>query len=696
MAVELASAWISLVPSTRNIGAQVSKEVTGPLEAAAAEAGVSGGRAFGSNLFSNMRSGLDRVGSTILSTVGGFLKRGGQATGIAAGATIAAGLWGGLQRSLDREDAIITFRRLGLDDQNIEQLVTGIDEALAGTAVTNPEGFALAGRFLAQGFDEADVPEIVGTIADMAAVGNRSFGEMADVLVSAAGQGRITAAELNRMGDIPLGKVATELGLAEDELREMVSSGELTADAFMEAFAAVDEFSGAARDPTTRTAFANLKTAVSALGEQFLGPLLGEGGVAQQAMLSLRDIVSAAGPFVTDLGRRFADWLIPAVATVADIFQNRLVPAFQVAFDWFNRHREIIGTVVRIVGPALLIFGGLAVAVALFGQAAAVVAAIIAAKVTIALFGLVAGLVAAWQHSETFREVVTGVFNAVAGVVRAAVDRVRSLIQTGTAVALAIWERFGGQIVRFITTSLSNVQRVIGGVFNVIRGIWEVVTGLLTGDWQKFGEGIGRIAGGFMNILRGLFSQAWNVIQTLWSTAGTAIASAIRDRFNAIIDWFRGIPQRIRTAFGNPGELLRGIGRQIIEGLIGGITSKVGDAIQSVKDAATGIVDGAKSALGIGSPSKVFADIGADTLLGMIRGIESQRRDLLHTMTGTIESAIVRPAQVTPTINAAATTQPGAAAMFSEGLVQITTENPQETALETRYQLRRLALEMGG
>ena len=254
-------------------------------------------------------SGLDSLGGRIV----GVASKGMKAAGVAAGAVIGGGLWGGLQRALDREDAILTFRRMGLDDRNISQLTDSIDKALSGTPIANPEGFSLAGRFLAQGFETADIPGIVATIADMSAVGNRSFQEMADVMVAAAGAGRLTAAELNRLGDVPLGKVAAELGMTETELRKMVSEGDLTAEAFIGAFAAVDEFSGAAKDPSTRVAFSNLRTAVSALGEQFLSPLLGEGGVAQRAMLSLREVVSSAGPFVSDLGQRFADRLKPAV-----------------------------------------------------------------------------------------------------------------------------------------------------------------------------------------------------------------------------------------------------------------------------------------------------------------------------------------------------------------------------------------------
>lgn len=394
MAVELAAAYVSIVPSAKGITANLRKEMGGPVSAIGSEAG----RGFASN----MVSGLGDLGSRITSTVGKGVK-----VGIGAvGAVVAAGLWGGMQRALDREDAIITFRRMGLNDANITQLTDAIDRALQGTPIANPEGFALAGRFLAQGFDSADIPGIVATIADMSSVGNRSFQEMADVMVAAAGAGRLTAAELNRLGDVPLNKVAAELGMTEREMRDMVSAGDLTAEAFLGAFAAVDEFSGAAKDPTTRVAFSNLRTAVSALGEQFLSPLLGEGGVAQQAMLSLREVVSSAGPFVSDLGERFSGWLIPAVQSAAGWFTGTLVPAVRSVVQWFGENREAIGRVVSAVGPAVAAIGALATTVHLVGSALRFLG--MSSPVGI-LMALTAAVVYAWQNSETFRSVVTTV-----------------------------------------------------------------------------------------------------------------------------------------------------------------------------------------------------------------------------------------------------------------------------------------------
>ena len=286
----VAEAFVTLRPDTTGFGHHTEQQVQGELE-----------------------------GSDASRALSPWMARAGRAAGGAAAGGIAATITGGLRRALDREEAIVTFGRLGLSEQAIEQLTEEIDQALRGTTVTNPEGFALAGRLLAAGFDEADIPTITSQLADLAQVGNRDFAEMADVLVRAAGQGRFTAVELQRLGDVPIGKIAEELGLTEEEFRRAVAAGEITADVFLEAFGAVDEFRDAAKDETTRQALSNLITAFSSTGEAIVGPTV-EAGLFREAIVEVRDSLGRVRPFFETLGQislplmRGAMWLVEAAA----------------------------------------------------------------------------------------------------------------------------------------------------------------------------------------------------------------------------------------------------------------------------------------------------------------------------------------------------------------------------------------------
>lgn len=79
-------------------------------------------------------------------------------------------------------------------------------------------------------------------------------------------------------------------------------------------------------------------------------------------------------------------------------------------------------------------------------------------------------------------------------------------------------------------------------------------------------------------------------------------------------------------------------GRQIVEGIWQGISNAADWLWQNVKGFFSGIVDGVKSALGIASPSKVFASIGQAMALGVGVGFDKEMdavsKDINSTLDG--------------------------------------------------------------
>jgi len=86
----------------------------------------------------------------------------------------------------------------------------------------------------------------------------------------------------------------------------------------------------------------------------------------------------------------------------------------------------------------------------------------------------------------------------------------------------------------------------------------------------------------------------------------------------------QSLPGRILAALSGLRDRLFDLGKNMIFGLIDGIKATVGRAIDAVKRAMADIVAGAKKALGIASPSKVFADaVGVQIPAGIEQGIAS-------------------------------------------------------------------------
>lgn len=95
-----------------------------------------------------------------------------------------------------------------------------------------------------------------------------------------------------------------------------------------------------------------------------------------------------------------------------------------------------------------------------------------------------------------------------------------------------------------------------------------------------------------------------------------AIGAACKDAFNSV-----------SAAIGSAIDFIKGlslsqIGSDLIDGLVSGITSAGPKVLTAITGLASGAITAAKKALGIASPSTVFAEIGMHTAAGMEQGVD--------------------------------------------------------------------------
>lgn len=179
---------------------------------------------------------------------------------------------------------------------------------------------------------------------------------------------------------------------------------------------------------------------------------------------------------------------------------------------------------------------------------------------------------------------------------------------------------FAGGIARIATTALSRFRSAIVAGANTAIGFVRGIPGRARAALTSLGGMVASVA----------------------SAAFTRFRSAISSGASNAIGVVRGIPGRIRGALGSAGSLLYGVGRNVIQGMINGVKSMAGSLVSAAKGVVSGAVEGAKSLLGISSPSKVFASIGRDTGRGFIKGLtgtESQIKSTAEKVIGSITRA---------------------------------------------------------
>ncbi|WP_022955757.1 phage tail tape measure protein [Perlucidibaca piscinae] len=97
------------------------------------------------------------------------------------------------------------------------------------------------------------------------------------------------------------------------------------------------------------------------------------------------------------------------------------------------------------------------------------------------------------------------------------------------------------------------------------------------------------------------------------------------------LNWFTGLPERFRT-----------MGSQMLDGLIGGINSKLASLKATITSVGTGAVGWFKERLGIHSPSRVFAELGGHTMAGLQIGLQGGTGGVLgqiNRITGQLKTA---------------------------------------------------------
>jgi hypothetical protein len=246
---------------------------------------------------------------------------------------------------------------------------------------------------------------------------------------------------------------------------------------------------------------------------------------------------------------------------------------------------------------------------------------------------------------------LNGALTAVMGVVNLVADVVVGLVtligQLLTGQWAAAWETAKTLVSNVVLDILQVIGGLIQGVFGLIgglvggvigffRNLYEVIVGhsiipdLVDGiiAWiEKLpGTVLGLIAGLVSNAVakfEQLASQIAGVLETIASVFGTKLQE-VTATWSRVFEQLPGIITNLRDRFLTAG-------RAIIDGVIAGVQAAAGALMSALSNIAGDALQAAKDALGIQSPSRVFAEVGDQVIAGWLEGMESSFPDLLSS-----------------------------------------------------------------
>ncbi|WP_121120069.1 phage tail tape measure protein [Croceibacterium ferulae] len=176
----------------------------------------------------------------------------------------------------------------------------------------------------------------------------------------------------------------------------------------------------------------------------------------------------------------------------------------------------------------------------------------------------------------------------------------------------------------------------VGTAVYMIYDKWEAITGWFAGLW----EGLKKIVSGAFDA----FVQSFLTFHPLGLLMRALLPA---------LAYLRSI---------NLGQ----IGRELINGLIAGITNRLGALKTTVMDAASSVANWFKQKLGIHSPSRVFAELGGFTMAGLEQGIARNTSGPLSRITD-LSSQMTRALAVGATAGSMALAPAAAAAAAQAG-----------------------------
>lgn len=447
----------------------------------------------GGGRFSNMLGGLrDKLGSASAGTdglagklgglsakLGGLLKIAGTGGALALpGLALAKGF----QRLQDIDTAKAKLTALGQDTESVSVIMKNALAAVDKTKFGLGDAASVAGVIVGAGVKPGEELErTLKQVADTAAITGGSLDDIGAIYGKVAANGKLDGEVMAQLLERQIGllpKLAEKYHVSADEASKMVSQGKVSFQDFQSAMDALVGGGAVKMGNTFQAQMDNVMAALGRLGASALGPVFE---------------------------------VLPGIIEKVTAGINKLTPALTAAGGWLKQYSGWIIPIAAGVGAVVVAFKAWTTAIAVWrGIAAAATAVQIAwnlamaanpiGLIVLAVVGLGAALVTAYKRSETFRDIVNGVWNAVKAVVGAVVSWF-----TDTA-----WPAIKGAW-QWIQDAFTNGKAVIDAVIESIKLVWQSLV-------AKAGE----------------------------------VKDWIVEKWNALLDFFRGLPTKF-------GELASGI-----------------------------------------------------------------------------------------------------------------------------------------
>lgn len=264
-----------------------------------------------------------------------------------------------------------------------------------------------------------------------------------------------------------------------------------------------------------------------------------------------------------------------------------------------------------------------------------------------------------------FKEWIKNMWNSVK-------DNLKGIWEGIKSIAKGVWEMIKIVIITPILILLQTLTGDWEGAKSSLKQIWEKIKQAASQIWNGIKQVVKnhieiavKIGKQLWETFKSHVSQIWNSIKTaasnIFNNIKTTIVNAVQNAKTSAVNKFNEmksnvinaisnmlstvktritqLPRTVGQAFQNAVNSARrfisnaaSVGSNLISGFVNGVRNAAHRLISAVTGAVSNAINGAKRLLGIHSPSRVFKDIGINTMLGAAIGIENTSKKPLKAV----------------------------------------------------------------
>lgn len=225
--------------------------------------------------------------------------------------------------------------------------------------------------------------------------------------------------------------------------------------------------------------------------------------------------------------------------------------------------------------------------------------------VVVAIGALVAAFVYLWNTSDSFREFWINLWDGIKETTGQVIDGIVNFF------TVTIPEAFNNFV--------ASISEIPGNVMTFLSEVISNVASWASEMVQKAIQTGSDFLSNLINFIIQLPGKVWSFLSNTISKAASFVGSFANQAIQAGKQFFNGIVNKVKEI---PGQMIS-IGSDIVGGIKKGISGAWETLTGWLGNMAKGLIDGVKDALGIGSPSRLFADrIGKWIPAGITLGVE--------------------------------------------------------------------------